>query len=304
MLQGVIPMLPTPFNSEKNIVFDDIAALIESQITMGVHGISALGLGGESSLLSYDERIEVTEFIVKEIDGRLPLVVGVGATTTEDSCKLAEHAALAGATAIMLAPRAINSQTKSDLTEYFTEVSMAARDIEVMLQDAPAYLGIDVEPELMRELSDKIENINYIKSEKPPVSNTIFDLKNTFHHRKIGLFGGQAAVGFFELLESGGTGTIPGCEATSILIRIWDEFKINKNEKKALEIFEKVLPFFVFEMQSLNMFIKCTKMVLFRKGIISSDETRVDQELSPTAQSIFNRHYDKLTKIETEINRS
>jgi hypothetical protein len=45
-------------------------------------------------------------------------------------------------------------------------------------------------------------------------------------------------------------------------------------------------------------------MVLFRKGFISSDETRVDQKLSPTAQSIFDRHYEKLTKIETEINRS
>ena len=304
MLNGVIPMLPTPFNNEKDIIFDDISNLIENQIAIGAHGISTLGLGGESSLLSYDERIAVTEFVSKKVKGRLPLVVGVGAETTKDSCNLAEHAALSGATAIMLAPRPISSQSKNDLIKYFSEVSMAAKGIDVMLQDAPAYLGIDVDPELMRELSDNIENINYIKSEKPPVCNTIFDLKKIFNHREIGLFGGQAAVGFFELLESGGTGTIPGCEATSILIRIWDEFIINKNQKKAVEIFEKVLPFFVFEMQSLNMFIKCTKMVLYRKGLISSDETRFDQDLSPTALSIFDRHYEKLIKIEREIDRS
>ena len=79
---------------------------------------------------------------------------------------------------------------------------------------------------------------------------------------------------------------------------------LNKNQKKAVKIFEKVLPFFVFEMQSLNMFIKCTKMVLYRKGLISSDETRFDQDLSPTALSIFDRHYEKLIKIEREIDRS
>jgi len=70
-----------------------------------------------------------------------------------------------------------------------------------------------------------------------------------------------------------------------------------------MEVFNTVLPFFVFEMQSLNMFIKCTKMVLFRKGLISSDQTRFEQELSPTALSIFDGHYEKLIKVEREINR-
>ena len=159
MLKGVIPMLPTPFNYEKDIIFDDISNLIENQIAMGAHGISTLGLGGESSLLSYDDRIAVTEVVSKKVKGRLPLVVGVGAETTKDSCNLAEHAAISGATAIMLAPRPISSQSKNDLIKYFSEVSMAAEGIDVMLQDAPAYLGIDVDPELMRELSDNIENI-------------------------------------------------------------------------------------------------------------------------------------------------
>ena len=101
MLNGVIPMLPTPFNNEKDIIFDDISNLIENQIAIGAHGISTLGLGGESSLLSYDERIAVTEFVSKKVKGRLPLVVGVGAETTIDSCNLAEHAASSGALSLI-----------------------------------------------------------------------------------------------------------------------------------------------------------------------------------------------------------
>ena len=303
MLKGVIPMLPTPFNSDKDIVWEDLTKLIENQISMGAHGISALGLGGEASFLTNDERRVVTEYIIKEVAGRLPVIVGVGAATTEDSCNLADHAASNGVTAIMLAPRPIKTQTQDDLFEYFTEVSKAASGIEVMLQDAPEYLGIDLNTELIKRLSDEIKNIAYIKSEKTPVSNTIYDLKQIFSQRNIGLFGGQAAVGFFELLESGGTGTIPGCEATSILVRIWDEYVIKKDNNKAMEIFEKVLPFFVFEMQSLEMFIKCTKTVLFRKGLLSSNETRNDFKLSPIAQSILDRHILRITEIEKHLKR-
>ena len=303
MLKGVIPMLPTPFNSDKDIVWEDLTKLIENQISMGAHGISALGLGGEASFLTNDERRVVTEYIIKEVAGRLPVIVGVGAATTQDSCNLADHAASNGVTAIMLAPRPIRTQTQDDLFEYFTEVSKAASGIEVMLQDAPEYLGIDLNTELIKRLSDEIKNIAYIKSEKTPVSNTIYDLKQIFSQRNIGLFGGQAAVGFFELLESGGTGTIPGCEATLILVRIWDDYVIKKNNNKAKEIFEKVLPFFVFEMQSLEMFIKCTKTVLFRKGLISSNETRNDFKLSPIAQSILDRHILRITEIEKHLKR-
>ena len=301
MLKGVIPMLPTPFDKNKNIIFDDIFTLIENQIEMGAHGISILGLGAESGLLTYDERIAVTEYTIKVVAGRLPIIAGVGADTTEDTCNLSSHAASQGISAIMLAPRPIKTQTKADLVDYFTRVSKAAEGIDVMLQDAPEYLGIDLNNELMRQLTDEIKNISYIKSEKPPVSNTIFNLKQTFSNVDIGIFGGQAAVGFFELLESGGTGTIPGCEATSILVKIWDEYEVNKDKEKAMEIFHKVLPFFVFEMQSLEMFIKCTKTVLFKKGLISSNETRFDLELSPVAKSILERHFVQLMEVEQQF---
>ena len=301
MLKGVIPMLPTPFDENKNIIFDDISSLIENQIQMGAHGISILGLGGESGLLTYEERIEVTEHTVNKVAGRIPLIAGVGADTTEDTCNLSSHAASQGISAIMLAPRPIKTQTKADLIDYFTRVSKAAEGIDVMLQDAPEYLGIDLNNELMKQLTNEIKNISYIKSEKPPVSNTIFNLKQTFSNVDIGIFGGQAAVGFFELLESGGTGTIPGCEATSILVAIWDEYEVNKDKEKAMEIFHKVLPFFVFEMQSLEMFIKCTKTVLFKKGLISSNETRFDLELSPVAKSILERHFVQLMEVEQQF---
>ena len=66
-------------------------------------------------------------------------MAGVGAATTEETCNLAGHAALNGVSAIMLAPRPIKTQSKSDLITYFTRVSKEAENIDIMLQDAPEY---------------------------------------------------------------------------------------------------------------------------------------------------------------------
>jgi len=49
------------------------------------------------------------------------------------------------------------------------------------------------------------------------------------------------------------------------------------------------------------MFIKCTKSVLHRKGILSSNETRFEIDLSPVALSILDRHYIKLIEVEQSL---
>ena len=85
-------------------------------------------------------------------------------------------------------------------------------------------------------------------------------------------------------------------------LAIWDEYEVNKDKEKGYgNLFIKFLPFFVFEMQSLEMFIKCTKTVLFKKGLISSNETRFDLELSPVAKSILERHFVQLMEVEQQF---
>ena len=94
------------------------------------------------------------------------------------------------------------------------------------------------------------------------------------------------------------TGPISKTISRSGLKAVYEELD---DKEKAMEIFHKVLPFFVFEMQSLEMFIKCTKTVLFKKGLISSNETRFDLELSPVAKSILERHFVQLMEVEQQF---
>src|SRR5580704_6984593 len=95
-LSGVVPMLPTPFDDIGRILWDDFAPIISYQLEHGAHGIAALGLGGEASRLTIEERLEVADTVLRAVPQGTSVLIGVSAEDTADSCALARHAAKLG----------------------------------------------------------------------------------------------------------------------------------------------------------------------------------------------------------------
>ncbi len=59
LLRGVFPMLPTPFYGDGALALDDVPRLVDFALAQGSAGVAALGLGGEASFLTPEERKEV-----------------------------------------------------------------------------------------------------------------------------------------------------------------------------------------------------------------------------------------------------
>ena len=67
ILKGCIPVLVTPFHSDKvTIDFNGIKKIIEYFIKKGIEGIWVLGTGSEDYLLTFQQRYEVIRFVSKE----------------------------------------------------------------------------------------------------------------------------------------------------------------------------------------------------------------------------------------------
>ena len=72
----------TPFNDDGSIDYEALSRLIDYQLDNGTDYIVALGTTAETPTLSKDEKKEVSRFIVKKVDGRVPIVLGVGGNNT------------------------------------------------------------------------------------------------------------------------------------------------------------------------------------------------------------------------------
>ncbi|PTM59331.1 dihydrodipicolinate synthase family protein [Desmospora activa] len=98
--QGIYPAMLTPFEEDDRVDYDAMGHLIEFLIGKGVHGLFPLGTTGEGMLLSIEERKQVAEFIIRTVNGRIPVVLHVGDISTARVVQLAQHAERIGASGI------------------------------------------------------------------------------------------------------------------------------------------------------------------------------------------------------------
>src|SRR5262249_25482706 len=104
-LRGVIPAIPTPFTADGGAVEEDaLRRVIRHLGEGGVHGVMTTGGTGEFPHLSREERRRVTEIVVSEAAGAVPIYAGTAACSTLEAIQLAEDAAAAGADSAILTP--------------------------------------------------------------------------------------------------------------------------------------------------------------------------------------------------------
>lgn len=98
-LRGILAAVSTPFTPDGIAVdTDEISRQVERLVSAGVHGLVPTGTTGEFTTLTLDEHKRVTEAYVSAAAGRVPVVSGVGALSTEKAIELAQYAESAGRT--------------------------------------------------------------------------------------------------------------------------------------------------------------------------------------------------------------
>jgi 2-keto-3-deoxy-L-arabinonate dehydratase len=286
-LLGVVPMLPTPFDETGAIQWDEFAAIIAYQLDNGVHGIAALGLGGEASRLSVDERLKVADTVLRAVPRNIPVLIGVTAQDTVSACTLAARAAQCGATAVMVAPPA-NPMSEEALRDHYLAVCDAAGPIEVMVQDAPAFIDVSLGAKFVADLAAARGNVRYAKSEAFPAAARTEEMVHLLGEQ-VGVFGGACGLHYLDVLDAGAVGMIPGCEAPAQFVAIYDAYRAGRRGEAA-ERFARLQPLLVFEAQTLDIFVASSKAILKSRKIIRSDALRAPNPLDAGSRRVLMRH--------------
>src|SRR5215510_11165573 len=135
-MQGVFPILITPFDEKSRIDEESLRSLIEFNLAAGVHGLG-VALGSEIFKLSEAERDQVTRIVVDQVKGRFPVVINTGAAGTDLAVYYSQAAEQNGADALMIMPPAFLPAGPDEVLEYFHAIS-AAVNIPIFIQDTPS----------------------------------------------------------------------------------------------------------------------------------------------------------------------
>jgi dihydrodipicolinate synthase/N-acetylneuraminate lyase len=290
--RGIYPAICTPFTPEDEVDHDAQRRVVRFALEGGSHGLVLFGLAGEYLKLTARERMRLVDTILEEVDGSVPVFVGVGAESAAASCELARYATGAGASCIV-APAPLSTVSAGEgLMDYFERVAAEVAPLPMMIQDAPAYLGISLGQRFVEQVGARAENVRLVKLEAGP-----FELERWIAALGVefSVWGGDGGMYQLDCLRVGAAGIIPGTDLIDILVRIY-ELEQGGDSAAADGLFARVLPTLVFEMQhSIDHYNHCAKHTLRRRGVELHPGLRGPAEtFGDVSLRLLDRHLDEL----------
>lgn len=151
-LKGTITALVTPFDSFR-LNEEGLARNIRFQIAQGIDGIVPLGSTGEAATLSDAEQNRVIAVAVKEAKGKVPVIVGTGTNSTQQTIEKTNKAKDLGADMALIVAPYYNKPTQEGLYRHF-EVIANNVDIPIIVYNNPARSVVNIEPKTLLRIAE------------------------------------------------------------------------------------------------------------------------------------------------------
>ncbi|MFG6511916.1 dihydrodipicolinate synthase family protein [Sulfitobacter sp. 916] len=159
----------TPIDDEGQLKSELLQRFLERIVAARADSIGLLGSTGGYAYLTPEERKRTLRAAVDCVAGRTPLVVGVGALTTDVAEDLARDARKAGADGLLLAPMSYQPLTDDEVFRHFEAVA-AAGELPLCIYNNPGTTKFTFSPDLIARLAE-ISNVAAVKMPLPADSD-------------------------------------------------------------------------------------------------------------------------------------
>jgi 4-hydroxy-tetrahydrodipicolinate synthase len=161
-LSGTGVALITPFSKDFSVDYEALETVIEYVISGGVDYVVTLGTTGETPTLSKEEKIRIIEFTYEKVNGRVPVVVGIGGNSTSEVVEDLKKFPLDKATAILSASPYYNKPSQEGIFQHYKAIAEASPK-PVLLYNVPGRTGRNITSATTIRLANEVPNIAGIK---------------------------------------------------------------------------------------------------------------------------------------------
>lgn len=177
IFHGLGIALVTPFCEDGSVDFAALRRLIEYQLDNGADFLCILATTGETPCLSAEERKEIKESIVKQVAGRVPILMGCGGNNTAAVVNELKNGDFSGIDGILSVCPYYNKPSQEGLYQHFKAIANAT-NLPVVLYNVPGRTGINLKPETTCRLAADCDNIVAIKEASGSLEQVDEILKN------------------------------------------------------------------------------------------------------------------------------
>ena len=162
MLKGSIVALITPFKHDESIDFLALSRLIDFHLLSETDAILFNGTTGESPTISLSEFEEIGDYIVRKVDGRIPVIAGIGGNNTKSVILNARTAERIGADYLLVVSPAYNKPSPGGIRDYYKSVAYNT-SLPIIMYNVPGRTASNIPVDIIIELGKEIDNIIGVK---------------------------------------------------------------------------------------------------------------------------------------------
>lgn len=270
MLQGILPVLPTPFLPDGAIDRVGMERIVDFALACGADGVVFPGFASEVDELKAEERTELLRLVVERVAGQVPVVAGASAGTVEEAVAHSRAAMALGVTTVMIqAPRSVGAGTQA-VADFYAAIAQQVPGLTIVLQNAPAPRGSDLSPDTILDIVRGNPAITYVKEETLPSGGPISAILAGAPPHLRGVIGGGGARYIVEEYRRGACGAMPAVELTDMHVALDRHFRAGAVEQ-ARDLYMRTLPLLVIQ---ANFRMRFTKHVLVRRGVLQQAGVR------------------------------
>lgn len=232
-ITGTGVAIVTPFLKNGKVDYTSLGNLLEHIITNKVEFVVAMGTTSEAVTLSHEEKEEVKKFVLKCVNGRVPVILGIGGNNTHAVLNEIHNTDFKGISAILSVTPYYNKPNQTGLYQHFSAIAKSC-PVDIVLYNVPGRTSSNISADTVLKLADDHNNIVAVKEASGDFMQIMEILKN--RPASFSVLSGDDAL-TYPMLALGADGVIsvvanayPG--SFSNMVRMI----LNGNQKEALAI--------------------------------------------------------------------
>jgi len=235
--EGILPALVTPFTDDGKAIDEErLRVLVNRCIELGVHGVVPCGTTGEFVNLTTEEKKRVIKMVIDEVNGRVKVIAGTGASGTDQAVEMTKYAKDVGVDAALIVTPFYLKPTDRGIYEHYYTIATEV-DLPIILYNIPQCTGLPLPWQMVEDLA-QIPNVVGVKDSSGQLSFILAVLEKV--RDKINVLCGHDEV-VLAALAAGCSGAI--LASANVIPDIWIQiYNYVKNGKlqKARELQYKV----------------------------------------------------------------
>lgn len=176
-LRGMGVALVTPFDEEGNVDFEALVKLVDYQLENGTDFLCVLGTTAETPTLSKEEKDQVKRCVIERVNGRVPILLGVGSNNTQAVVETVKNEDMTGVDALLVVVPYYNKPSQEGIYQHYKAVAEATT-LPIVLYNVPGRTGVNMTAETTLRLACDFENIVAIKEASGNITQMDEILKN------------------------------------------------------------------------------------------------------------------------------